>query len=249
MKKQLFTSIACFALLVVMFLGSTIAWFTDTAENVNTMVAGKISIDQTEIFDNTTVLLPSMTVKKTVTVENTGNQPCYVRTLFAFEDSEDGKVLEMLERTCEEGVAITVPGVTDPTAQKIQFQVVTGTGEDQKTATFTVGYYVYNDALPAGESFVSLESVTLSEAAGNDWMEAIGEKYEIFVLSQAVQTTGMEGGAEVALNTAFAPVDSEHCATWFAYVLDRNDEYTPESLTATVADDSSVIVIAEATNP
>lgn len=245
MKKQLFTSIACFVLLVVMFLGSTIAWFTDTAENVNTMVAGKISIEQTEVFDDTTVLLPSMKVDKTVTVENTGNQPCYVRTLFAFEDSEDGEVLKMIMPACAAGVQIEIPAGED----KVQFRVK----KDDKITTFTVGYYVYPNPLTHedgdNDQYTSLQSITLSAEAGNEWMDDIGDKYEIFVLSQAVQTTGLGDVPADALNQAFAPVDSEHCALWFAYVLDHNDEYTPDALTATVKDGSSVIVIAEAATP
>ena len=69
MKKQLISSVACFVLLILMFVGSSIAWFTDTADSVNTMVAGKISIDQTEEFDGTQILLPSMTITKKVTVK------------------------------------------------------------------------------------------------------------------------------------------------------------------------------------
>ena len=227
MKKQLFSSIACFALLILMFLGSTIAWFTDTKDSVNTMVAGRITIEQTEEFDGTKILLPSMKVPKKVTVQNTGNQPCYVRTLFAFEDSADGEVLKMIST---QGATIVLPGVTPGTGdQKVQFQVTVTDAEGKATTTiFTVGYYVHPEALAVGASFTSMESFTLDANAGNDWLNAIGEKYEILVLSQASQMTGLENlSVEEALNTAFNVISSDSCVTWFAYVLNHTDGYVP----------------------
>ena len=227
MKKQLISSVACFVLLILMFVGSSIAWFTDTADSVNTMVAGKISIDQTEEFDGTQILLPSMTITKKVTVKNTGNQPAYVRTLFAFEDSADGKVLEMIST---QGATIVIPGVTTGTAdQKVQFRVtVTDANGNETTTLYTVGYYEYPTKLGVGESFVSMESFKLSERAGNDWQNAIGDKYEIIVLSQATQVTGMEGlSVEAALTQAFDVISSASCVTWFTYVLENTEGYVP----------------------
>ena len=124
MKRQLFTSVLCVVLLVIMLMATTLAWFTDQTYNVNTMVAGKISIEQKEYSDadhrvefenNKFVMMPSQTVVKEVVVTNTGNQDCYVRTLFAFEDSADGAVLDMLTTT---GATITFP--TDASGNKIR---------------------------------------------------------------------------------------------------------------------------------
>lgn len=220
MKKQLFASVACFALLVVMFLGSTIAWFTDTQSNVNTMVAGKIEIQQTEVFDTTTVLLPAVQVTKDVTVKNTGNQACYIRTLFAFEDSEDGYMLQMLQTA---GAPIIIPGVTAgyEEQEKVRF-TVTHNGEE---TLFTVGYYVHDSALDVGGEIHPLTSVAVSESAQNAWTEAVGTRYELIVLSQASQIAGLGDDPATALNTAFHPITGEHCVTWFGYVLAHTEGY------------------------
>lgn len=223
MKRQLIISSLCLVLLLVMMLSTTLAWFTDSKANVNTMVAGKISIAQTEtdkdgnpFVGSNFTMMPSVEIIKKVTVENTGNQPAYVRTLFAFEDSADGKVLEMLTTA---GKTIEFP------ANKVQFTVTRGTD----VTTYTVGYYVHPTALSHEDDkddITVLNSITLNGAATNEWQTAVGDDYELFVLSQASQVSGLDNlgvnGAEspaAALDKAFAPITGDWCATWFAKVL------------------------------
>lgn len=210
MKKKLITSALCLTLLLFMLLSSTLAWFTDTQGNVNTMTVGKISIEQKEEFDNIKVIMPTEEIKKKVTVTNDGDQDCYVRTLFAFEDSTDGKVLELMERKTADGVKIEI------TNQK--FTVT----KNDVTTTYTVGYYVHPVALDPNSSYVSLESIKLDATAEMDWQEQVGDQYEIFVLSQAVQVTGMDNAPEAALNNeaVFGAITAENAARWFKTVLD-----------------------------
>jgi hypothetical protein len=214
-----------------MLMATTLAWFTDREYNVNTMVAGKISIEQTEtdkdgnpFVNGHFVMMPSETVVKNVTVKNTGNQDCYVRTLFAFEDSADGKVLSMLTTA---GGAIVIPGVTDTTVPKVQFTVT----KDGKATLFTVGYYVHATALAENEKINPLSGITLSAAAENAWHEAVGSHYELFALSQATQTAGLGNDAAVALDTAFKPISAAECATWFNVVL-QTTEYQGSTIAA-----------------
>lgn len=225
MKRQLILSTLCLVLLLVMMLSTTLAWFTDSKTNVNTMVAGKIAIEQNEYSDtnhtvkfenNKYVMMPSQSIIKEVVVTNTGNQPAYVRTLFAFEDSADGKVLEMLSTA---GEAIEFP------ANKVQFTVTKG----GKQTLYTVGYYVHPEKLSHEDDkddITVLKSIKLADAADNSWQIAVGDDYELFVLTQAAQTAGLDNlgknGKESpadALDTAFAPITSENCAKWFAQVL------------------------------
>lgn len=229
MKKKLISSIACFALLVVMFIGSSIAWFTDSASSVNTMVAGKISIQQDEIYDQNSVMLPNVEIPKVVTVTNNGNQPAYVRTLFAFEDTEDGSVLEMVQANAP--VTITFP------VEPVQFKVTVKdqNGQVVSDTCFTVGYYVYDSELAVNGTYQCLTSIKLKPEANGDWMENVNEKYELVVLSQASQTTGLEGGPINALNTAFGEITAEKCAVWFQYVLEHTTGYVPDGYTVTAA--------------
>ena len=55
MKKRLIASVTCLSLLLVMLLGSTMAWFTDTTDVAhNTMVVGNVEIEQYEEEDDLT---------------------------------------------------------------------------------------------------------------------------------------------------------------------------------------------------
>lgn len=233
MKKKLFFSTLCFVLLLVMMLSTTLAWFTDSTSATNTMVAGKISIEQTETDEegqpfvgSDFVMMPNVPIVKKVTVENTGNQDCYLRTLFAFEDDASGMVLSMLETT---GKTIVIPGVSNQ-EEKVRF-TVTKNGE---TVLYTVGYYIHLAALPYEDNaqtnlvddVIVLESVKLKGEAQNAWHEAVKTHYDLLVLSQATQVAGMEtfGGAAEALREAFAPITSENCAQWFDTVINDAED-------------------------
>ena len=228
MKRKLLTSALCLALLLLMLLSSTLAWFTDSKSNVNVMVAGKIGIDQEETFAQKTYIMPNVPITKNVVVTNTGNQAAYVRTLFAFEDSADGMVLSELTLTKPNSVQIVIPGVTDSNA-KVQFTVTKG-GE---TTLYTVGYYIHEAVLEvngANSTINPLQSIMLKSSATNAWHEAVGTEYSVIVLSQATQVAGMEsfGGAEGALNEAFAAITSANCAMWFDVVInDATDVVAP----------------------
>lgn len=228
MKRQLIISTLCLVLLMVMMLSTTLAWFTDNKANVNTMVAGKIGIKQTEVdkdgnpfVGSSFTMMPSVEIVKKVTVENTGNQPAYVRTLFAFEDKvytdENGveqTVVGMLTKNTPTGVNIVIPTGTE----KAQFTVT----KDGEQTLYTVGYYVHTEKLlheDDKDDIAVLESITLKSEADNNWHLAVGTDYDLFILSQATQVAGLGDNAATALNTAFAPITSENCAKWFAQVL------------------------------
>ena len=216
MKKQLACSVLCLALLLIMMLGTTVAWFSDSASTNNTMVVGKISIEQTvQNETNQPVMMPTVKVDKAITVTNKGNQPCYARTLIAFEDKllADGKTMvEYLDL----GARIEIPGVNNP-YDKVQFTAADGT-------VYTVGYYIHETALTTeegGKSYTCLNSITLQAEAPNEWHEAAGTEYQILVLSQAVQTAGLPTNAAQALDQVFGGI-SANAENWFSLQLPSN---------------------------
>lgn len=237
MKKQLISSVACLLLCVIMFLGSTLAWFSDNSGSVNTMVSGKISIEQVitdaegnPFVNDKFILVPTQTVTKKVTVKNTGNQPCYVRTLFAFEDKviDDPKTVDVVETVVGYLTLgdnkVVIPGVTDTTVPKVQFEVT----ENGVTTLYTVGYSLYDQPLGVDDDeFVSLNTVTLQAAAGNEWSEAVDNTYELLVLSQATQVAGLDNlganGTESpaeALDKVFGDINGDNSGNWFGNLLD-----------------------------
>ena len=167
---------------------------------------------------------------KFVVVENTGKSDAYVRTLFAFEGTD--ALTEYL------GLGITEDWAwNDP---KLEI-VVDG-------ATYVVMEAVYvgsadrhaDGILPAGEwTPSSLSQVFLAPEATNEVVEGLDTnkngKYDILVLSQAVQVQGFEGlgadgksDAQNALDTAFGLVNEENSTEWFNGVYARYKQQSEE---------------------
>lgn len=242
MKKTLAIVLAM-ALLCIMSVGGTLSYFTDMDGDANTMVVGKVLIDQLErkrdgsTFDESAIKLLPVTnttttsvngymlldtkynaVDKFVTVQNTGTEAAYVRTLFAFE---------MLKTTNAGGSDEWV----DPVATN---QVVLNTNIELKPTgikfakddiMYVVYVATYSDPVAAGKvSNPSLLQVYLAHKVDNSFYESISAdgKYDILVLSQAVQYKGFEERtAEAALDEAFCVLTAANAtevATWFANV-------------------------------
>ena len=245
MKKRIITISLVIALLATCFAG-TYAYLQDTDAAKNTMTVGNVTIEQIEqkrgangleSFTDPYKLVPytgsvgangvanaygaSFTmdgveytmfdqsknaIDKIVTVENTGTEEAYIRTLFAFEVPAGNEDF-LFDRTLN----ITFTGALEATERIIEVDGV----------KFYVCYCYYgNDSkLASGAtSAPSLRQIYLNANAGNDWYEAVGDEYDILVLSQAVQAQGFDD-AETALNTAFGDPNTAEASkliTWFS---------------------------------
>lgn len=122
-SKQ-FAVLACVAVLLTGFVGSSLAWLMDsTTEVKNEFVPGHVTPEVTEGFDGD--------VKSDVKIQNTGNVPAYIRAKLVFTwQNEAGEVL---------GVAPTVGDYTI-TWTKAGWEV--GPGD----------YYYYTSKVGSGES-------------------------------------------------------------------------------------------------
>lgn len=167
-------------------------------------------------------------VDKYVTVKNEGHTTAYVRTLFAFEAGPENA---------------NIPGgdlLTDPyihffhtQGNEIKFSTVKA-ANDGKDAYITidgtryvVGVAYYNNstatdsegiktsAIAAGATTdASLQGVWLNSTAGNEFYDYVGDKYDILVLSQAVQTEGFTTAAK-AFDAAFGTMTQANLQKWF----------------------------------
>ena len=146
---------------------------------------------------------------KFVTVENTGKNDAYIRTIIAVE-----------------------VGTADEDLIGISYHLTwTANGIGKFTANGTT-YYLYefmyngaagvrheNGVLPAGDtSYPNLSQVYLKSETENEDIEAIdgnaNGKLDILVLSQAVQTSGFNNAKE-ALDRAFGETTTAKAAEWF----------------------------------
>lgn len=153
-------------------------------------------------------------VDKFVFVKNAGKTDAYVRTLIAFESgslsTEEWDEVVSTSYHFSWGEPVVIGSIT---VENNNYVVLEYTYEGRPDKGFHE-----NGILPAGEvTQCSLGQVYMRSTATNEDCEAIdGDKdgkYNILVLSQAVQTAGF-ANAKTALDTAFGK-SSEKAAEWF----------------------------------
>lgn len=168
-------------------------------------------------------------VEKIVSVKNTGTNTAYVRTLFAFEagpadadikgtDLLGGHYIRFRHYDGNEIKFSTVQNAND--GSDVYF-VKDGT-------RYVVGVAYYNtskvtdtdgkekiSAIAANDTTdPSLRAVWLMSTADNEFYDYVGDKYDILVLSQAVQTQGFDT-AEEAFDAAYGSMTTENVTEWF----------------------------------
>ena len=141
---------------------------------------------------------------KFVFVENTGKSDAYVRTIVAFEvgNLAEEKIESLLGYGYHSAWTLTELGTVS----------IDGN-------TYFIVDFVFDKVVEPGYfTPCSLSQVYLSKDATNEDVEAIdgnkNDKYDIIVLSQAVQTAGF-ADAKTALDEAFGEATLEQAKAWF----------------------------------
>ena len=237
MKKKIAVLSLAIAIIAIAVVGGSLAWFNDTDEVTNTFIVGDIDIEQHEkdndgnAFVQNQTMLPIVNttapstdanyIDKVVTVENTGKNDAYVRTIVALEQ---GSI------AADEFVNIIM---TNSDYKSSQNNYSAHWDRELAATDVEIGetkYYIYvytycgptsnpNGILaPGAASYPSLLQVYMKPNATNEDVEALdgndNGKYDILVLSQAVQTAGFDD-AQTALNTAFGEVNKTNLKVWF----------------------------------
>ncbi len=225
MKKKLAIVLAM-ALLCIMAVGTTLTYFTDTtAVDKNTMTVGNVKIEQVEDFDAGAKLLPYNgdptktgfaeelnAVTKPVSVKNIGFEAAYIRTLFAFEGVKYRNAADYVDPVAKGIIHVEYSDATIGTWTPMGKVIVDGA--TYYAYSFTYAAVVGKDATTAP----SLKAIALDCKQDNAFFDAVGDKYDVLVLSQAVQTAGFTG--ETAVAKAFAAAfpygdNNEALEDWF----------------------------------
>lgn len=226
--------VLCAALLMGIGAMVTLALLQDSDEAYNVMTLGNVYIDQNELerdangdlvaFTQGKPLYPAWyqngsipwadaaewpvagdeawkvvednenVIDKFVTVTNTGKSAAYVRTIIAVEVGEGGACDPYIHLVINEAPAWNFAWVDGGAIVEIDGNY------------YCIGVFTHTTAVAPGETTVpSLKQVYLDVAAKNEDVEALGDTYEILVVSQAVQTKGF-ATAEEALTAGFGTI-------------------------------------------
>ena len=198
-----------------------------------------VRMTQVDSYGGMQVFAGKVAQDKFVTVENTGKNDAYIRTLVAIE-----------------------VGTADEDLIGISYHLTwTTNGIGKFTANGTT-YYLYefmyngaagvrheNGVLPAGDtSYPNLSQVYLKSETENEDIEAIdgnaNGKLDILVLSQAVQTSGFANAKE-ALDRAFGETTTANAAEWFNGMTYEVIVYNAEEFLAAEPKHSEIILGAD----
>lgn len=243
MKKKIVT-LSLVAALVVTAIGGTLAYFTDTDSDVNTMTLGNVEIDQLEKDrfggDFKDQDLFPMVDNREVDEEGNPKTPTVGENGLFSDDMKNviDKIITVKNEGSEYAYIRTIllfetakvyeAGST--TAYKDAHDQYIGVlgdfdyvkdGEEFVTVNvggvdYVIAVKVYDDAvMPEATTDPSLKQFFLAPTANNEVLDLFGNEYTILALSQAVQSEGFTAGAEAALNEAFGEVTAAKCAEWF----------------------------------
>lgn len=182
------------------------AYFTDVKETANTFTVGDVDIALTETaFDSKayTALVPNQEIKKNPVVTNTGNTSAFIK-------------VDVLIPYSENGYSIISNGNDETTHELFKYTVNSGweqygieeivSGEDDNQNQYLKKEYVYQDALPPGQSAPAVfNSVFLQNIA--DGQEVCGESFELPIVAHAIQAKGL------TVETAFAEYEHQTSET------------------------------------
>ena len=235
MKKKILAITLCVAMLAIMLVSGTLAYFTDTDAATNVMEVGGVAIEQIEQERGENGL-----------IEFTPNKPI-VPAVGEIEWDEDRLTVgdyeykvfdDELKNVVDKIVTVQNTGKSDAYVRTIVaieapdydpddlIHVNVNNNEDVLSMTawtpvdidgvqYVYAVFTYNKALaPQETSAASLLQVFLDSKTTNEDVAAYGDTWEILVLSQAAQEAGFPDAA-TALNEAFGEATAANVAAWF----------------------------------
>ena len=236
MKKKIVAITLCVAMLAVMLVSGSLAYFTDTDEATNVMAVGSVSISQIELerkengefqaFTQNKPIVPAVGpiewADEAITVGG-GKQQVFSSDLKNVIDKfvyvqNTGKS-DAYVRTI---VALEAPGYDAKNLIHVNVNDTNGVKTTSWAAVeiggveYVYAVFTYTDALaPNALTPVSLAQVFLDSKTTNEDAALYGGTWEIKVLSQAVQADGFADAA-TGLNEAFGEATAANVASWLA---------------------------------
>lgn len=241
MKKKILVVVS-FLMVVILTVGGTVAYLTDSDKDFNVMTLGNVSIVQNEqqrdengdleAFENGKKLLPAVYDELAYSGSITVNGTEYTNVFTNGEGIENvvDKIVTVTNDGSEAAYVRTLIAYedTDGIAAKMHmtfssdhsYNLEYPTDENgnyvqfvKDGATYTVAVFTYYSPLqPGATSAPSLMQLFWDKSATNEDLAKAGANYEVIVLSQAVQASGWTD-AKVALNEAFGEVAPATAAT------------------------------------
>lgn len=179
-NKKVLAAATSVALVAVVGIGATLAYFTDSEEQTNVVTMGHVDIDLTETSEEEDAVL----TEDGLQFDNVmpGDVVSKVPTITVADDSQDAYIRVKMDISAEEGSGITDEDLAE-LESRLSNQITEGTGW-----TYDGEYYYYDEVMTAGESVDFFESVTVPETWANNTAD---ESFSIKLTAEAIQADNM----------------------------------------------------------
>ena len=186
---------------VLLALGGAVAvfaYFTSMNNKDNTMTIARNTIQVSEQFEPLTQQeIGENIYQKEISINNTGNAPCYIRVYADFSDDDIRSRSSLTNGSDKDTAAYySARRTIDPDDGITTFpEFINSQGTwvfvPEDDASPLSGYYYYPEPVPAGQSTLPLFTYvkTNNPTAGDI------QQYDIVVYSESVQVTGQDGKA------------------------------------------------------
>lgn len=252
-KRKILTMAMTLAMVAILAVGGTLAYFTDTDYQENCFTVGDVHIDLWEDFgdneNNFEELVPvtydkdgkrkaDNVVEKEIYVDNTGSKEAYVRVHIAFPAVLDSGDPEYAAYKNILHWNFTADAVADGHwnfNKDVDGENYPGNGGnwnayimEQDDIKYNVYVATFESKLAPGETTVdAICQVYMDSKTTNEDVEGLkeilGEKWIVKVAAEAAQTDGFDNAYE-ALNTAFG-VPGEYTIDWSNRSPDHGKAY------------------------
>ena len=202
-KRALLTSALAILACVAMLIGTTFAWFTDTASTaVNKIVSGKLSVDIVSTVKNEDGIYPSLKGESMNFVNKDGSkdilwEPGATFRTIGFKIKNNGSLALKYK------LALTGIKGDSELLKVITFSVVTGETDEKETVDLStfVGHLVSEE-----ESAVLYIQGHMAEDAGNDYQERELEGFGITVVATQDTVENDSYGDQYDANAAYPEI-------------------------------------------
>ena len=236
MKKKLFAIFLCIAMLAIAVVGSSLAYFTDSADKTNTFTMGKVSITLTEPDwdglekeeSGTLKVYPGETYDKdpTITVDD-GSEDCWLVATVTIDNKANlERLYEGTDVDTEWGLSLAGKGglvsggvasydAASGTKNNTPGTILSKNGkdvafityaEDDEADTITYTYY-FLEAHSAGDKEVLFEEVTIPATIDNNFFSENKVNDSSDLLSITVKAYAIQ---KVGLDDVFAAYAAYH---------------------------------------
>ena len=238
MKKKIFVVALAACLLILSVAGSSIAYFTDTAEYTNVFTAGNVNITLTANGQDASTaadilgeedqnVYPGKTVDNEVVISNVGTEDAYVGAVITLTN-KDGKVIGNILDDAQAG-SNKIPVLIGEflanlvkTSDGYQINVVETKNADDKVTGYTL--YIVKEAPLAGSRTVANDANAVKAATlftdvafpttwDNDEMASVNG-LQVNVKAYAVQTSGFTG-TQPAIDAILAAFGTDWAGSGF----------------------------------